>query len=134
MMIEVESEENKSNIPNHKEWSVERLVKQVIWESIMEGTAWCGWTDGARGGLVRETQHSVLWALEFKGVINTKPQKIMARLEKLMMKLCGIGIHSWGKWESCQIKTIILSADKSYSTEGQKRVCRHCNKKKLRSL
>lgn len=52
-----------------KNMSVEELVNTVIWESVMENTAHCGWTINAREGLVRQVQDSVKWALETKGVI-----------------------------------------------------------------
>jgi hypothetical protein len=39
------------------------LVKTAIWQAVMEGTAFCGWTDRAREVLVESVQDSVLWAL-----------------------------------------------------------------------
>lgn len=62
-MSEVNS--NKSH-----EWlqkaTLKELVDQVIWESIMAGTAHCGWTDKARRALVKDTQESVHWAIAQK--------------------------------------------------------------------
>ena len=49
-----------------KAMTLEELVMQVIWSSIMEGTAHCGWTDNARAGLVRNVQDSVKWAFDEK--------------------------------------------------------------------
>lgn len=46
------------------------LVDKVIWESIMEGTAHCGWTDNARDGLVETTQEAVRWAIAQKQPLN----------------------------------------------------------------
>ena len=46
--------------------TLQELVDQVIWESLMEGTAHCGWTDRARNGLVRNCQDSVRWATSQK--------------------------------------------------------------------
>lgn len=40
----------------------EQRLKQTIWETVMEGTAHCGWTDRAREGLVKSVQDAVLWA------------------------------------------------------------------------
>ena len=40
----------------------EQRLKQTIWETVMEGTAHCGWTDRAREGLVQSVQDAVLWA------------------------------------------------------------------------
>lgn len=46
-----------------------QLVDLVIWEAIMENTAWTGWTERARLNLVRITQEDVTWALKQKGLI-----------------------------------------------------------------
>ncbi|CAB4149782.1 hypothetical protein UFOVP558_31 [uncultured Caudovirales phage] len=53
-----------------KKWmdesTLEELVKSCIWQSVMEGTAHCGWTDRAREGLVESVNDSVIWALRQK--------------------------------------------------------------------
>jgi hypothetical protein len=46
--------------------TLEELVNKVIWESAMEGTAHCGWTDRARDNLVKNIQDSVKWAITQK--------------------------------------------------------------------
>lgn len=57
-------------IDDFHEWlkncSLEDLCDKVIWESVMENTAHCGWTDRARDGLVKSVQESVKWAIEKK--------------------------------------------------------------------
>ena len=49
-----------------KKMTLQELVNHCIWESIMAGTAWCGWTQRAREGLVKSTQENVSWAIEQK--------------------------------------------------------------------
>lgn len=46
--------------------TLQELVDQVIWETIMGETAWCGWTERARLGLVKRTQEAVRWAISQK--------------------------------------------------------------------
>lgn len=46
--------------------TLQELVNKVIWESVMGGTAHCGWTDNARDMLVKNVQDSVRWAIEKK--------------------------------------------------------------------
>lgn len=46
--------------------SLEELCASVVWFSVMEGTAHCGWTDHARENLVRHVQEQVRWAIERK--------------------------------------------------------------------
>lgn len=46
--------------------TLEELVDQVIWESVMEGTAHCGWHENARENLVKFVQESVKWAIAQK--------------------------------------------------------------------
>jgi len=46
--------------------TLQELLDQVIWESVMGGTAHCGWTDRARDGLVKSVQESVQWAIKQK--------------------------------------------------------------------
>lgn len=55
--------ERKSTIGSEKL----KLVMGSIWATVMEGTAWCGWTDRAREGLLKEVQDSVDWALSEDG-------------------------------------------------------------------
>lgn len=55
--------------------SLNELIDAVIWETVMEGTAHCGWTDRARGGLVKHIQENVRWALEFKGVAELQKEQ-----------------------------------------------------------
>lgn len=47
----------------HRKWyieaPIEEVIKTVIWSTVMEGTAWCGWTDRAREGFVKSVQESV---------------------------------------------------------------------------
>lgn len=50
--------------PAWKKFTVRELVDSVIWSSVMESTAWCGWTDNARKGLVINVQQNVRWALD----------------------------------------------------------------------
>lgn len=50
--------------PAWKKLTVRELVDAQIWSSVMEATAWCGWTDRARDGLVKNVQESVQWALD----------------------------------------------------------------------
>lgn len=54
----------------HHEWlntcTMQELVDSCIWQTVMEGTAFCGWTDRARDGLVKSVQDSVRWAIEQK--------------------------------------------------------------------
>lgn len=49
-----------------------KLVMGSIWSSVMEGTAWCGWTDNAREGLLKSVQDSVDWALSKDGDAHLK--------------------------------------------------------------
>ena len=44
------------------------LVNSTIWSSIMEATAWCGWTNNARDNLVKHVQEQVQWALSNEGL------------------------------------------------------------------
>lgn len=46
--------------------TLNELVDQVIWESIMGVTAHTGWTERARLDLVKHTQESVRWAIAQK--------------------------------------------------------------------
>lgn len=46
--------------------TLQELVDSAIWSAVMEGTAWCGWTDRAREGLVKQVQESVKWAIDKK--------------------------------------------------------------------
>jgi hypothetical protein len=48
---------------SHKVSPQEQLVMANIWSAVMEGTAWCGWTDRARESLVQSVQDSVRWAM-----------------------------------------------------------------------
>lgn len=56
-------EELKDHIKNV---TLQELVDTCIWQSVMEGTAWCGWTDRAREGLIKSVQENVRWAIEQK--------------------------------------------------------------------
>lgn len=68
-----------------KDVSLEALIERVIWESVMEGTAWCGWTDRARDGLVREVYDSVKWAIDQKMKLDNQQRedKILAATHAL---------------------------------------------------
>lgn len=54
----------------HQKWistcSLKELVDSCIWQSVMEATAHCGWTDKARESLVANVQEHVRWAIETK--------------------------------------------------------------------
>ena len=54
----------------HAEWlnnaTLDELVDSVIWTSIMEFTAHCGWTDKARLGLVEHVREDVRWVINQK--------------------------------------------------------------------
>lgn len=52
--------------PAWKLMTLRELVDSVIWSAVMEGTAWCGWTDNARKGLVTHVQQNVRWAIDEK--------------------------------------------------------------------
>lgn len=45
----------------------EDLLMRIVWQSIMEHTAHCGWTLRARESLVEHTQENVKWALSEAG-------------------------------------------------------------------
>lgn len=53
-----------SNEPEWKSLSLRALVDSAIWSSVMECTAFCGWTERAREGLVKAVQANVKWALD----------------------------------------------------------------------
>ena len=67
-------------IEDYYEWlekvTLEELCDKVIWESVMEGTAWCGWTDRARDGLVKSVQDSVKWAINKKIKVTEEKDKV----------------------------------------------------------
>lgn len=46
--------------------TLEELVMNAIWTSVMEGTAHCGWTDRARDGFVNNVQERIKWCFERK--------------------------------------------------------------------
>lgn len=43
--------------------SLVEKCNSAIWGAVMEGTAWCGWTDRAREGLVESVQSAVAFAI-----------------------------------------------------------------------
>lgn len=49
-----------------KKATLQELVDQCIWESVITGTAYCGWTDNARDNLVKLVQENVRWAIAQK--------------------------------------------------------------------
>jgi hypothetical protein len=64
------------NLKEYSEWlpkaTLSELTDKVIMETILEATAWCGWTDKARESLVKETQNAVRWAIDMKSPKETK--------------------------------------------------------------
>lgn len=49
-----------------KKTTLKELVHSCLWQSIMEGTAHCGWTDRARDGLFESCWDHVQWAIDEK--------------------------------------------------------------------
>lgn len=60
--------------------SLKKLCADQIWNSIMENTAWCGWTEKARSNLVDAVVESVHWAIDQK--IATEPKKEIEQEDK----------------------------------------------------
>lgn len=56
--------------------NLKELCESVIWTSVMEGTAHCGWTDNARNGLVKSVQESVAWAIDTRFEMTRELKKI----------------------------------------------------------
>jgi len=47
--------------------------------------------------------------------------------------LCRIGWHDWTKWEPTIVITKLIYEDKEFRNTGQRRFCKACGRKQLRS-
>lgn len=47
---------------------------------------------------------------------------------------CFFGFHPWMKWVDIKLTTQLLSDNKEYNSDGQKRYCQACNKKQMRPV
>lgn len=72
----------------HDKLTFEQLCHKVIWETLMEGTAHCGWTDMARKNLVENMQNSISWAIAKRDVasLELKVKRYDEALEKCKLQ------------------------------------------------